>query len=84
MKNQERMKANHGRIKSKAVATSMKFEVLRENVWAIQEKIQTRVCALISRIDACQARIDSHHEEIIAIMKTSLVNTEARMDSGQI
>jgi hypothetical protein len=62
----------------------MKFGGPSRNYVDQSRKMKTRVCILISQMNAYHARIDSHHEETIAIMKPSLVNTEARKESSQI
>jgi hypothetical protein len=58
---QERIEGNQGRLEAKIEANSKKFEVLWENMWTRQEEIKTKIGALVSWIDAYQARMDSHH-----------------------
>jgi hypothetical protein len=57
-------------------------QIIMVDLWISQEEMKTRIGALVSRIDAYQARMDSHHE-IRAIIKASLGKTEAGMESGQ-
>jgi hypothetical protein len=44
---------------------------------------KTRIDAIISLMDAYQVRMDSYHEEMMAIMKVSLGKTEATIESSQ-
>jgi hypothetical protein len=48
-------------------------------MWANQEELKTRTDALVSRMDAHQAKIEADHEKLMAAMKASQERMEALM-----